>query len=484
MKEFKACIFAFLAFVMATPVVRAGELLDSICSLGLPVMCIETVDHEEPTCDYVSHPEGSMGIGITNVTKVPMRVTIHRASDGSVLYDSGDYVEDVSGATIKLRGNSSAYEAKKPYKIKLQKKADLLMRGDKRFNDKNWILITDDDVTTLFGMIVSEIMGMQWTPRGEYVNVIFNGDYRGIYMLTEQVKRNNDCRLKTEKSGFIVEHDPYWWLDPDHVIISPLNNPRYNYTYKYPEPEDVTEDQAAYITAYMQAYDQALQNDTYPELIDVSSLANWLLTHDILGILDSGGTNKYFLKSDDSDTTKLVMPLLWDFDSALSTSGVWCRIHSGSFGKRFFTGRDKSMVRLYQRRWRYISTILYDEVMARYDAFVNSEQGRGVALSRPADDARWGVDHITLPDFRTRLNDWMTARVDFLNTNVPKLYNNPFADGDVNEDGMVDGVDLNLVINHILGVSKAPFAADCNGDAAVNAIDLNMVINGILSRQE
>lgn len=45
--------------------------LDSIHSLGLPVMTIETEDGEEPTCEYVDPPEGMAGYGIRNATKVP-----------------------------------------------------------------------------------------------------------------------------------------------------------------------------------------------------------------------------------------------------------------------------------------------------------------------------------------------------------------------------------------------------------------------------
>ncbi len=479
----KIFIISTLLLIAAAPCTQGRELLDSICSLGLPVMCIETVDHEEPTCDYISHPAGAMGMGITNATKVPMSVNIVDWRSGDVIYDSGPYVDGVSGATIKIRGNSSAYAAKKPYKIKLQKKGDMLARGDKRYSDKNWILISDNDVTTLFGVIISRVMGMTWTPQGLYVNVIFNGDYRGMYLLTEQVKRNNDCRLVTEKSGFIVEHDPYWWVDDEPYIVSAVHNPSYNYTYKYPEPEDVTEEQAEYISTYMNAFDQSVLNGTYPDYIDAASLANWLLAHDILGIQDSGGTNKYFLKADDSDSTVLEMPLLWDFDSAMKTAGTWCRIHTGSFGRNYFSNSNKTMVRAYQRRWHFVSATLYQEVMSRFDAFVASEQGRGFALSRTADNTRWATQFTTLNNFRTRLDSWMSSRVAFLNANVPALHNNPYADGDVNEDGTIDGIDLNMVINHILGVEKAPVPADCNGDARIDAIDLNIVINGVLQRQ-
>ena len=113
--------------------------LTDIIRLGLPLLYIETVDSEEPTCEYVSAPSGCMGMTIRNATKVPGRITMYQRIEGldSVVYDSGDYEKDVSGMTIKIRGNTSAYADKKPYKIKLQKKKDMLMRGDEaKFKDK------------------------------------------------------------------------------------------------------------------------------------------------------------------------------------------------------------------------------------------------------------------------------------------------------------------------------------------------------------
>ena len=52
--------------------------LDSLKTKGLPLLVIETDGHEEPSCDIIEHPEGCDGISITNVTKVPGRLTIYR----------------------------------------------------------------------------------------------------------------------------------------------------------------------------------------------------------------------------------------------------------------------------------------------------------------------------------------------------------------------------------------------------------------------
>ncbi len=36
------------------------------------------------------------------------------------------------------------------------------------------------------------MLGLQWTPCYQYVNVVLNGDYQGLYMLAESVDRNAD----------------------------------------------------------------------------------------------------------------------------------------------------------------------------------------------------------------------------------------------------------------------------------------------------
>jgi len=121
----------------------------------------------------------------------------------------------VSGITLKIRGNTSAYGNIKPYKINLQTKADLLNRGnDETYADKDWILINGDKMNTIVGFKISELIGMSWTPAYQFVHVVLNGQFRGLYLLMESVKRNPRCRLDVDKeSGYIFEHDAYWWKE-------------------------------------------------------------------------------------------------------------------------------------------------------------------------------------------------------------------------------------------------------------------------------
>jgi len=52
--------------------------------------------------------------------------------------------------------------------------------------------------------------------------------------------------------------------------------------------------------------------------------------------------------------------------------------------------------------------------------------------------------------------------------------------GDINGDGVVNAIDVQLVINAALGMDTSPYNADINGDSVVNAVDVQLVINAAL----
>ncbi len=381
----------------------------SIVALGLPVLDINTVDGEEPSCEYVSCPPGSMGGGITNATKVPGSLDIYLGDNTTPVYASGDYEKDVSGMTIKIRGNTSAYPDKKPYKIKLSKKADLLMRGnDKVYKDKEWVLLKDPNLLTIIGCKLSELMGLQWAPKCHYVNVIMNGDFRGLYLLMECVERNVNCRLNVADDGYIFEFDPYWWNE-DGMYVNSKFTPSYNYTFKYPDFEDMTQEQIDYIQSVVTTYEQSVDDGTYPEYIDVQSFASWLLGHDIFGTYDSGGSNMYYTKYDSTDDSKIMMANMWDFDSSEQLRDQWSNLHIHRF-PQFFASPNKMFNRLYVDKWNEVKATVCDDVIKFIDDFAASDEGKGFAKSIPYDNVKWAYGNPGLETEVQRTHDWFSRR--------------------------------------------------------------------------
>ena len=474
----------FCSRAMADPtntIVTVGDTtemtLSTIISKGLPVLYLETVEHEEPTCDYVSAPAGCMGATITNVTKVPGRLVVYSLTDGkdSVLYDSGDYEKDVSGMTIKLRGNTSAYDAKKPYKIKLQKKFDLLFGGDDSYKDKEWLLLRDDYLHTMAGFKISELVGMTWTPRHHFVNVVMNGSYRGVYLLCESVKRNTDCRLNVSKTGYIFELDPYWWNEG--VYVNSSKSPSYNYTFKYPDSDDITEEQLAFAQQMVTTYETSLKKNYYPDLIDVRSFAAWCLVHDIAGTKDGGGCNMYYMKYDTTAQSKIIMPLAWDFDMSERTASAWSRSHLEHMAT-LFNNSKRTFVGEFAALWRELRGTLLNDFTSYMIAFRNSEQGFALRLSHELDKLVYGRN-LSVVSYTIARNSWMTERVPWLDQAITAL--NPL--GDVNVDGRVDITDVTLLIGAMIADdAQGMYAADVNEDGNVNITDVTLLIAQVLGQ--
>ena len=396
--------------------------LDSIKSLGLPVITIETVDGEEPTCEYVDHPEGMAGYGIRNATKVPGRLTITLGDE--LLFDSGPYAKDSSGMRIKIRGNSSAWPSKKPYKVKLEKTADLLLRGDdETYSDKDWLLIKDPDFRQHIGFETSRLMGIEWTPCCRYVNVVMNGDYRGLYLLCEPVERNKRCRINVSETGYIVESDAYFWNE-DLYIPSSLSP--FGWTLKYPDADDVTEEQRAFLTRDLAKLEEALAGPLYAERIDVESFARWLLTHDILGTWDSYGSNLFVSRYDSLDS-KARMPVLWDFDTIFRMEGAWANIHRERFFfQHLLSSRDRVFASTYLALWEELKSSVFDGMLSFIDKYEISEEAEAVDASMNLDAERWHNEYTSLRDHLATARTWFESREAWMDEHIASEVKEPY----------------------------------------------------------
>ena len=450
--------------------------LSELIGYGFPVLWIETVDGAEPTCERVYAPVGSWGSTI-NSEKVPGRMLMYDHIDGvdSVLYDSGDYEKDVSGMTIRVRGNSSAAGDKKPYKVKLQKKFDLLMRGvDSVYKDKEWALLMDGNMYTTTAFTVSRLVGMIWVPGARYVNVVMNGAYRGVYLLTEQVKRNPHCRLNVDKDwGFIFECDIYWWNEP--VYVTSCDAPGYNYTFKYPDEDDITEEQLQYMQALVNDYEASLNDGTYPDLIDVRSFAAWCMVHDLMGTKDGGGCNRFYTKYDTTAESKIVMPVAWDFDMSERTHAQWSRCHQVYMDK-LFNSSNPAFRHEYIRVWCELRETFMDSIEAYFLDFSTSEVGNALSRSFVLDNTVWNLSENF--QFWSTRRHWLRKRFTWLDNQIMAMH----VPNDVNIDGSVNVADVTALIGMVLAGDKMMVTGDINGDGTVNVADVTQLISLLLQQ--
>ena len=107
---------------------------------------------------------------------------------------AGDYDGPIG---IKLRGNSSLGFNQKKYTVELidkqGKESDAELLGMPAHSD--WVLLAPyNDVSAVRDPLAFQLwrdMG-HWAPRTRMVELTLNGDYRGIYILSEAIKRGKD----------------------------------------------------------------------------------------------------------------------------------------------------------------------------------------------------------------------------------------------------------------------------------------------------
>ncbi len=403
-------------------------------NVAFPRVEITTEDYIWPTCEYVNPPAGNIGAGIRNATWENSVVKIFDASN-AVVYDSSlesSEEEQFLGAKMKIRGNTSAYGVKKPYKIKLSKKCDLLApfidrpADGKSYADKEWLLLNyGTDIYRVAGDAISDLVGTPWSPDYTYVSLYVNGDFRGIYVLSECVKQGTgkgDARWRcpVEDDGFVIECDAYWWNEPLYFTTPSTENFVMKYTFKYPDTDDidVNSDAYKYIKKYMTDFERALnRNDSsYLDYIDLDSFVSWILVADYMCLLDSGGNNLFMWKKDSTANSKLVMGPNWDFDSWKWTIESMANIHRD--GSHFYfpqLSRKQEFAQAYVELFRKTC----DKVAAAVNADLDKINETAYNELYRLESARYQYGQSrTLSSMRNDFSTWFGAHLAWMQSQI------------------------------------------------------------------
>ena len=170
----------------------------SFVDTGLPILEIWTKGSD-------GNPVTVSTIDANKDTEYPARAILHVGNEEPLVLetDSGKTNDDpYTNCTIKGRGNTTWNWVKKPYKLKLEKKAKLLGLGDKK--SKHWVLLANFMDKTMMrnrvAMELSSMTSLAWTPQSTPVELYIDGVHRGNYLLIEQV-RVDEGRVVVAPSG-------------------------------------------------------------------------------------------------------------------------------------------------------------------------------------------------------------------------------------------------------------------------------------------
>lgn len=366
---------------------------------------------------------------------VKFSATLALNEDNNVLNGGGYYgtFTDQTGL-IHLRGNSTAGQAKKGYKLKFDTKQQVLDMD----NSKHWVLVANYDDKTLMRQYVgyelaNYLYGDTYTPVMKYVNMYLGGEYMGVYLLGQNIRvageRVDIEEMTTESTditgGYIIEFDQRQDVDYHYRFSVTVDRTYYPFSIVAPDEEVVTEEHVAYIKQYMTDFLNTLTSNpsshAYEEYIDVDSFVNWYIAMEIMKTSDAQMYASIYLYKDANG--KLHMGPCWDFNpgagninyngSVVNTSGFWIR--NGLWWRYLF--RDQRFVDKVKAR--------YQELRANYDIVELIDQ-LTLYLDVPQEDnfARWPcLSTYCWPEpkilyeydaYVAYFREWMTGRLEWL----------------------------------------------------------------------
>ena len=293
-----------------------------------------------------------------SITEIPSKDYYLNATlevDGKGVY------ADYSGKTeIKGRGNSTWGFPKKPYRLKLNKKASICGYGEA----KNYVLLANHiDPTLMLNAVafkIAQLLDMPFTNHAMPVDVVLNGVYKGSYMLTEQVE------VKTNRIDLDEENCVVWELDTNYDEDYKFYSNSFSLPVMLKDP-DMTDSQFAYwkndFNTFLSKFaEEPLEGNSYVDDIDIESVAKYILVYNLTHNMEINHPKSVYLHKEGDG--KYVMGPVWDFDWGFDYEGtlthfgsysrsLWNENMTNGAGCRFFKRflKDSRVLSLYESIW-------------------------------------------------------------------------------------------------------------------------------------
>ena len=307
----------------------------------------------------------------------------NKAKGNMVYVDSDGSIINADAITeIKARGNSTFTDfEKKPYQIKIKNKFN--MTGDENNAQKKWVLLANaGDITLIHNSLVTTLakdLGLPYTIDNTPVDLYYDGEYRGSYLLTDKVEVGEENVDIEDLDGLIEEanEDTDAYENPVVVVkttaskgeetaetdsagsykyVDGLKEPELSegcshhgylleldFIYRYPDeqsgfvtdrgqavvtknPEYLTKDTGAFISQFYQDFEDAVFSPNgynektgkyYYEYCDLDSLVKIYLINEYTKNYDSYRSSTFFYLPEDEDI--MYAGPIWDYDLCFTT---------------------------------------------------------------------------------------------------------------------------------------------------------------------
>jgi PKD repeat protein len=405
-------------------------------------------------------------------------------SDMKIIYRGAgqrNYVADQTNPTylnyngriaIETRGHSSQNVDKKPYGFETRLPDNITNQNVSLLGmpaENDWILAPNAfDPTYMHNVVAYQLsnkIGLA-AMRTVYCEVIINGDYRGIYVLTESIKIDKN-RIDVAKilptdnttpnitGGYITKTD---WTDgsPSWSMAS-YNNNDPNFLHHEPKPTIVTLQQDTYVKSVFFDLEAKANNANlttgYPTVADTKSFIEYMLIAEIGSCVDAYQYSTYYNKDRGG---KLNAGPVWDFDLGMGTEwgsqggrggyDVWQFNNGDNQGARFWKDLydNPTYHCAMKNRWQALRTTTQPFYLPNIHATIDSIS---TLLTEAAarEQQRWAPSPFAGEVLF--LKNWFAQRVAWIDANIATGYTT-----------CVPPTVPNLVINEIMYQPQATTA--------------------------
>ncbi len=437
------------------------------------------------------------------------------AVNGTSIYNGGL-------TQLKARGNSTFTNAeKKSYQIKLNTASDLL--GNKE-QVKTWVLLASYfDATQMHDKMVKDLaakLGLAYTASCDWVNLYYDGEYRGVYLLSEKNSVGAASVAITDMEEAYKAQNPSYGDNMSTGLSQNAYGQQYQYTKDLTEPKNITGgylielnydkwDEVSgfktrqgvafnvkspewcgnaamkYISEYYQAFEDAVYatDDTgaytgyntgtgryFYDYVDMDSLVKVFLLQELALNCDGFISSVYFYKDADG---KMFAGPIWDQDMTFGTG--WSKTNAADIEDYHYLAKaliqipafKTAVVEYYSstfapavREWLGNNgTIAHQYNLLKDSAAMNYTLWDYIRIGNPENEGHiWqGASYESVV---VDMTSWIDARLSVMDK---RFAQQTTVAGDVNGDGEVDVFDVYFLRRYFAGYEVEGFILD-NGD--------------------
>jgi hypothetical protein len=242
---------------------------------------------------------------------------------------------------IEVRGQSSQMFPMKSYSIELRDNSgnsqDKSLFGLPKESD--WVLYAPYTDKTLMRNFLAYTMSLEmgrWAAHCRFVEMVIDGDYKGIYVFMEKIKRGsgrvNISKIATTDvsddavtGGYIfsLDKEATGWFSSYSApnATNPVKKPQFDYV--YPKLENIVQQQKNYIKSYVDSFENSLAGAEFQDKVkgvrkfaDMASFIDFFIVNEVSRNIDAYRLSSFFYKDRNSKNGKIYAGPVWDYDLA------------------------------------------------------------------------------------------------------------------------------------------------------------------------